>query len=170
MDLEVTMVRLLLEQTNKLEIRKTFSMEIKIRKADSNDIFALTELINELGYSTTQNEMKNRFEKIYNHPDFNTMLATIEDNIVGMVGATKNYSYEQNGIYIRVVALSVLQKFRTKGVGKKLMEAAESWAKEIGANVLLLNCGNRAKRKAAQLFYAKIGYSIKSSGFIKKLD
>jgi GNAT superfamily N-acetyltransferase len=86
-----------------------------------------------------------------------------------MVGMTKNYFYEQNGIYVRVLALVTSYGFRQNGIGRKLMEASENWAREIGAGIILLNCGNREERKVAQQFYQNIGYQIKSSGFIRKL-
>lgn len=145
------------------------SATIIIREAAPTDVFPLTELMNELGYDTTINEMKTRFENIQNHMDYKTFLATDGTVILGMVGLSRHYSYEQNGIYVRVLALVTRSKFRQKGIGKKLMDVAENWAREIGANKVLLNCGNREERAIAQLFYKKIGYQIKSSGFIKKL-
>lgn len=142
---------------------------MNIREAEIKDIVALTDLMNELGYETTADEMKTRFTNIQNHPDHKTFVAVVNGQIAGMAGMTKNYSYEQNDIYIRVIALVVNHAFRKKGVGKVLMETSEAWAKEIGANAVLLNCGNREERTAARQFYQKIGYEIKSSGFVKKL-
>ncbi len=73
------------------------------------------------------------------------------------------------GTYVRIAALIVKVEFRQNGVGKKLMESAEQWAKELGALTLLLNSGNRAERAAAHAFYLGMGYQIKSSGFVKEL-
>ena len=140
-----------------------------IRDAEPADIPALTELMNELGYNTTVDEMKTRFENIQTSKDYKTFIAITDTAISGMVGMTKNYSYEQNGIYVRVLALVTHRRFRQKGIGKKLMDVAENWAREIGAEKVLLNCGNREERAIAHLFYKKIGYQVKSSGFIKKL-
>ena len=144
------------------------SPKIIIREAKPTDVAALTELMNELGYDTTMDEMKTRFENIQKHNDYKTFIAVEDTEILGMVGLSKNFSYEQNGIYVRVLALVTRSSFRQKGIGKKLMDVAENWAKEIGAEKILLNCGNREERAIAQLFYKKIGYQIKSSGFIKK--
>lgn len=143
--------------------------KITIREVEPADIIALTELMNELGYDTTVDEMKVRFENIKNHKDYKTFIATDDTEILGMVGFSKNYSYERNGIYVRILALVTRSSFRQRGIGKKLMDAAENWATEIGAGNVLLNCGNREEREIAQLFYKKIGYQVRSSGFIKKL-
>ena len=140
-----------------------------IREAELTDISALTELMNQLGYDTTTDEMKIRFSNIQNHKDYKTLIATADKQVAGMVGMAMNYSYEQNGIYVRVLALVTKKDFRQNGIGKNLMEAAEKWAKEMGAGKILLNCGNREERTIAQQFYQKLGYQIKSSGFIKNL-
>ena len=142
--------------------------QIDIRDAEMTDIVAMTELINQLGYDTTKDEMKIRFANIQSHEDYKTFVATTATQIVGMVGMTKCYFYERNGIYVRVLALVTKNSFRQNGIGRKLMEASEKWAIEIGANTILLNCGNREERTIAQQFYQKLGYQIKSSGFIKK--
>lgn len=105
---------------------------IIIREAEPTDIFALTDLMNELGYDTTINEMKVRFENIQNHTDYKTFVGAADTETLGMVGLSKNYSYERNGIYVRVLALVTRSNFRQKGIGKKLMDVAENWAREIG--------------------------------------
>ncbi|MEC1153960.1 GNAT family N-acetyltransferase [Cytobacillus horneckiae] len=42
-------------------------------------------------------------------------------------------NYELYGLYVRIVVLVVDSNYRNKGIGKQLLEEAESWAKEIGA-------------------------------------
>lgn len=143
--------------------------QLNIREAAINDVFALTELMNELGYETTMDEMKGRFEHIHNHEDYKTFIATIDTKSTGMVGLVRNYSYEHNKAYVRILALVTNGQFRRIGIGKKLIAAAENWAREIGADKILLNCGNREERTIARSFYLKIGYHVKSSGFVKKL-
>ncbi len=142
---------------------------IIIREAEFTDVPALGRLMNELGYGTTDREMFTRFENIQSHPDFTTFVATIDALVVGMVGLARSYSYEENGIYVRVIALVTSSDSRQKGIGKRLMKIAEGWANEIGADKILLNCGNREERKVAHSFYKKLGYEIKSSGFVKRI-
>lgn len=133
------------------------------------DILSLANLMTELGYETAHNEMKVRLTHIQKYGDYKTYLATMNNKVVGMIGMTKNYYYERNGIYVRVLALVIDQGFRKLGIGKQLMKVSEEWARKIGADRILLNCGNREDRKIAQRFYKKIGYQIKSSGFVKNL-
>ncbi len=143
--------------------------QIIIRQAVKDDFLSLSELMNYLGYKTTTEEMQERYENISSHDDYKTFVASIGNKVVGMAGATKNFSYEHNGKYVRVIALVINPAFRQKGIGKELMQVVENWAKEVGASIILLNCGNRDERKQAHEFYTHIGYTVKSSGYIKLL-
>jgi len=142
---------------------------IKIRDAVSEDISALTVLVNELGYKTTIDEMSVRFQNMYHHPDHRTFIATIDDTVVGMVGALKQFSYQQNGYYVRIIALVTDTSSRQVGAGKKLIEAVQEWANELGAKSILVNCGNKEERKRAHEFYKRMGFEIWTTGYVKKM-
>jgi hypothetical protein len=49
------------------------------------------------------------------------------------------------------------------------MKASEDWANEQDIDTIVISSGNREERKAAHIFYQKMGYAIKSSGFFKQL-
>jgi GNAT superfamily N-acetyltransferase len=144
---------------------------VTIRTATTDDVPSLTLLMDDLGYTTTADEMQTRFSHINRHADYRTLVAISgNDEIAEMIGLIKSYYFEHNGMYIRVAALVVGKEHRNKGIGKILMLEAEKWALEIGAPTILLNSGNREERVAAFSFYQKMGYSIKSSGFVKVLN
>jgi len=143
--------------------------EVTIRDAKYTDLEELTALMTDLGYPTTLEEFKIRFENISAHPDYRTLIAIADGEMVGMAGLTKNIFYEMNGNYMRIAAFVVKQSSRKLGIGKLLIEAAEEWAKEQGLHTVVISSGNRAERDAAHAFYQKMGYAIKSSGFVKKL-
>lgn len=143
--------------------------QVIIRDATATDLTALTALMNELGYPTTLEEMRDRFSKISHHPDYKTIVALVNDEVVGMAGLAKGVFYEKNGDYLRVVAFVVKQNCRGKGIGKILLTAAENRAKEQGITTVLINCGNRIEREQAHRFYHEMGYIVKSSGFVKQL-
>lgn len=144
---------------------------ITLRDANIDDATALTSLISDLGYPTSEDEIKLRFENIFRRKEFRTLLAVTENgNAAGLIGMTENYGYEHNAKYVRVLALVVGKNFRTLGVGRILMAEAERWAVELDAYMIVLTSGLRDERKAAYAFYQRIGYEIKSSGFVKYLD
>lgn len=143
---------------------------MEIRKATLNDIEGITQLMGHLGYPTTINKMKIRLNDIYSNPDYHTVIASSNGKIVGMIGLVKGYYYELDGFYIRIVVLVVDKNYRNKGIGKQLLEKAESWAKNIGATGIGLNSGDRPERISAHNFYKKNGYVERSIGFAKKMS
>jgi GNAT superfamily N-acetyltransferase len=143
--------------------------QVIIRDAHEGDIEVLTVLMNDLSYPTTVAEMQERFKPIVAHPDYRTILAVIDDEIVGMAGLHKGNFYEKNGMYLRILAFVVKQNIRNKGIGKILIKASEDWAMEQDLHTIIINSGNRDDRKVAHVFYHKMGYTIKSSGFVKQL-
>lgn len=143
--------------------------QVTIRDARPEDVEELTSLMTDLGYPTTVEEFRARFEHISAHPDYRTIVAVRGEEIVGMAGLSKNIYYEMNGNYMRIVAFVVKQNSRKLGIGKMLIDASEAWAREQGLHTVLVNSGARAERYAAHAFYQKMGYAVKSSGFVKKL-
>lgn len=140
-----------------------------IRDANVDDIQEITLLMSDLGYPATAAEMRARFKDIFAHTDYRTILAVAGTEIVGMAGLAKGLYYEKSGNYLRILAFVVKQSSRNQGIGELLLKASEQWAVEQGLNTVLINSGNRDERKAAHAFYHKMGYVIKSSGFVKEL-
>lgn len=142
---------------------------MQIREATVNDIEVLTSLMEQLGYPTTIESMRIRMNNIELSSDYHTLLALYEGKVVGMIGLVKGYYYEMDGSYVRIVAFVVDSNFRGKGIGKKLLKEAESWARRIGATGIGLNSGNRPERFNAHKLYKNMGYIEKSIGFAKSL-
>jgi len=140
-----------------------------IRDASVEDIQSLTLLMNDLGYPTHIEQMQTRFNKINSHPDYKTIVAELNGEVVGMAGLCKGIFYEMDGLYMRILAFVVKESCRKMGIGKKMILAAEDWAIEQALHTILINSGNRIERQASHLFYEQMGYSVKSSGFVKKL-
>ncbi|MCF6139529.1 GNAT family N-acetyltransferase [Pseudalkalibacillus berkeleyi] len=59
--------------------------------------------------------------------------------------------------------------YRRRGIGKKLMQEIESWARNQGVTAIALNSGNRKERKDAHQFYFSMGFEAKSIGYGKDL-
>ncbi len=142
---------------------------MEVRKATVNDIEGLTALMDHLGYPTALDNMKMRFSNIEQNPDYHTLVASYDGKIVGMIGLIRGYYYEMDGSYVRIAALVVDSNYHNKGIGKKLLEEAECWARKIGAAGIGLNSGNRPERSNAHQFYRNRGYVEKSVGFAKSL-
>lgn len=137
-----------------------------IRRASSKDINDLTSLMEQLGYPTSVEQMRVRFEETPNHY---TLVAEYDGKVVGMIGFHTGVLYNSDGIYARVIAFVVDSNYRNKGIGRRLLSEAEKYAKNLDADGIGLNSGNRAERENAHQFYKKMGYCVKSTGFVKRL-
>ncbi len=143
--------------------------EVIIRDAVFDDIPGMASLVTELGYQTTVDEMKSRYALIAQHPDYKTIIAVENNAVVGMAGLCKGLFYEMNGMYMRILVFVVRRDKQKQGIGKLLLQASENWAREHELKTILLNSGNRDERTDAHAFYKNMGYTIKSSGFVKHL-
>lgn len=143
--------------------------EVYIRDACEDDIEAIALLMDDLGYPTSVSEMQNKIKNIFLHPDYRTIVALLNNEIVGFSGLMKGFSFERSGKYVRIISFVVKNGVRNKGIGKLLIQASEDWAIGQGADSVVISSGNRDERKAAHMFYQKLGYAIKSSGFFKQL-
>lgn len=86
-----------------------------------------------------------------------------------MIGLYIQHFYEYDGSFAQIGVFVVDEKYRGKGIGKKLLITAEKWAEEQGALKVLINSGNRDERKESHSFYNKMGYKAKSIGFLKDI-
>jgi GNAT superfamily N-acetyltransferase len=143
---------------------------IIIRLVTDADVPALALLMNELGYSTTEDEMQSRYDLLRSHADYATWVAVCNNQVAGMIGLLRNIYYEKNGVYIRVGALVVHKEFRKMGLGKALLQKATDWAIELGAGQVILNSGNREERKDAHAFYEYLGFESRTIGFVKTVN
>ncbi|WP_051560381.1 GNAT family N-acetyltransferase [Clostridium beijerinckii] len=141
--------------------------EIYVRDINNGDFETLTELIKQLGYPSTLSKVSDRLSKINSSKNYKTFVAEVSGKVVGFIGLSKLYAYEYDGDYVRIVALIVSEQYRGKGIGSKLVEAAEKWALEENSIAVSLNSG--INRKEANSFYESIGYSIKGYSFSKSI-
>jgi GNAT superfamily N-acetyltransferase len=138
-----------------------------IREATSADSSAIAGLISELGYPTTEPDMRARFTAIEADANYRTFVAEVAAVVAGVAGAGLAPYYERNGIYGRILVLAVGEAYRRNGLGRALVNAAEAWAASQGAIAMLVNTAHH--RKNAHQFYGQIGYSSTGLRFVKEL-
>lgn len=140
-----------------------------IRSMTLKDINNMDLLMKQLGYPSSNQKIKERFNKILNIPNYETFVAEVNGELVGFVGMCKQKAYEFDEPYVRLLALVVHDDYRRKNIGQNLMLAVEDWAKKNDCIAIILNSGNREERIAAHKFYKSLGYLEKSTGFSKSL-
>src|SRR5690606_24723083 len=89
--------------------------------------------------------------------DHVVFVAESADQIVGWIhGYLFHLLYQET--MGEIASLVVDQSYRKKGIGRRLVEAFEQWAKEQGCGGVFLR--TNVKREEAHEFYRTIGYDL----------
>ncbi|MDQ0059829.1 GNAT family N-acetyltransferase [Paenibacillus harenae] len=142
---------------------------ILIRGYRPEDMEAMAALMLDLGYPTNAEQMKARLERLGEANENETLVATIEDKVVGMIGFRKMYYYEADGFVVHINVLVTKNEYQGQGVGKQLIAYTEQRAKEQGANALYLTSGMKPERERAHAFYRNLGFQTTGYRFVKPL-
>lgn len=100
---------------------------MEIRNYHNNDLDNITELMEDLGYPTTIEKMKERMEIIVNTPLYSTFVAIKDEQVVGIVGCRDIFYYEDDGFVIQISLLVTKGNFQKQGIGKALITYVENW-------------------------------------------
>ena len=114
-----------------------------IRKAESKDLYTLSELACQLWPDHTVEEMRSEFADMITKPDAAFFLAYADETAVGFAQCQLRYDYVEGtdsspvgyleGIY-------VVEVYRKQGVARELLSACETWAKEKGCAEFASDC------------------------------
>ena len=142
-------------------------IDLKIRDGKLSDAADLAALICELGYETTSAEMESRLISILKDPRYKTLVALNDDKICGMLGTVSASSYLHNDLNGRIIALVVSRESRQRGIGVRLIAAAEK--NFIQRGITRVTVTARFERETAHQFYEKLGYARTGFRFAKNL-
>lgn len=142
-------------------------MGVIVRQLERKDYPVLVSLFADLGYPSSLEEIRSRFEQLADQKAYHSLVAVLDDKVVGFSGLCKMYFFEKNGTYTRMLAFVVSGEVRQQGVGTILLGASEEWARKQGSTAVVLNSGNREERQPAHSFYTANGYVARSTGFSK---
>jgi len=143
-------------------------IDLKIREGKLSDAADLAALMCELGYETTSAEMESRLISILKDPRYKTLVALNDDKICGMLGTVSASSYLHNDLNGRIIALVVSRESRQRGIGVRLIAAAEKNFIQRGITRVTLT--TRFEREEAHQFYEKVGYARTGFRFAKNLE
>jgi ribosomal protein S18 acetylase RimI-like enzyme len=129
---------------------------IAVRKARISDSEGIARLVSDLGYPTTAGQMGKRLELILRDTSYETLVACDDGQIVGFVGIRIGPLYEDDVQYGQIMALTVATEYQRRGIGRILIDAAESSLVARGARVVVVNSANH--RSGAHTFYESVGY------------
>lgn len=130
--------------------------EVKIRRAKKTDAARIATLSGQLGYPTTTKQMTARLKRALRAQNGACFVAEArQDGVIGWVhvGVTPLLEVERRA---EVNGLVVDEKVRSRGAGRKLLEAAEKWARKMGCGGMSVR--SNVIRDRAHTFYLRQGY------------
>lgn len=137
---------------------KTGVHEVSVRRATNGDAVRLVELARQLGYVVSADELARRLVELAEDPhDAAFVACDARGEVLGWlhVQRARALLFEP---YAEIVALVVEERVRSAGIGARLLERAESWARDHGFGVVRLR--SRTTRERAHAFYLRHGYVI----------
>jgi len=132
--------------------------KLKIRAATAEDADRIAALSTELGYPSSEEQVRGRLARIEKDSDHAVFVAEVEnDPVIGWVHVCVSRLVE-NDPEGEIGGLVVDERHRGSGVGKFLMERAEQWAREKSLKSVYLR--SNIIRKDAHTFYQRLGYRV----------
>ncbi|MEU8704020.1 GNAT family N-acetyltransferase [Streptomyces sp. NPDC048565] len=144
---------------------------MKIRPARRADAPAVNELLDQLGHPPAgQAVTANRIQTWAEDASSAAYVAETGDDLIGVIAVHVCPFFEREGTWGRIVALVVTDRARGRGVGSRLVVAAEAFAATRGC--LRMEVTSADRRQAAHEFYRNRGYVTqagRSSRFLRDL-
>ena len=124
-------------------------------------------IINELGYPNQQPEdVYKRLDIIRKSDNHQTLVACIDDTVVGFIGLYRTVTYEDDE-NIRILAFAVSEKYQRQGIGDALLKEAFDYAEKN--NIKIMKLGSAFHRTNSHLFYEANGFERSGFSFSKDL-
>jgi ribosomal protein S18 acetylase RimI-like enzyme len=138
--------------------------EITIRDLEQLDAAIITQEEIAQGWNTTIEKYENRL-KDRSEGKCISLAAEYKGNVAGYLNIYPNSTWGAfaNKGYAELIDLGVLEKYRRRGIGSKLMDAAEEIAFKY-ADTVYLAVGLHSGYGSAQRMYVKRGYIPDGSG------
>ena len=140
-----------------------------IRPALATDADAIARLTTELGYPTSVDQIHTRLTALL--PRDTQFIAVAESalRVVGWVAAEERMLLEL-GKRVELVGLVVAASARRSGIGARLVQQAESWARGRGHESIFVR--SNVVRVEAHPFYERLGYTRTKTqhAYVKQLQ
>ena len=136
-----------------------------VREAVDRDLEGMAALMGELGYPVAPEVLARRWRKM--PASHGTFVAEVDGRIAGFIGCSALDIYESDMPVCWVMALSVAERFRRRGVGRALLLRVEQWCAEAGLRDIRVHSGEH--RADAHAFYEACGFEHTGRRFKKSL-
>jgi ribosomal protein S18 acetylase RimI-like enzyme len=140
----------------------------EVRGAAGADAAAIAELLGQLGYPASEEQVRSRLLRFDRVPGAEVLVAEREGAVLGVVALSQTHLLAQDSPACRVTALAVRPDARRQGIGGALMEAVEEEARSQGCFRIEVTC--RPDRHPAHALYRSRGFEERRYRFAKELE
>jgi GNAT superfamily N-acetyltransferase len=131
-------------------------MPTSVRVATEGDAESLASLLPHLGYEVSASQVETRLVSLLASDSHAVFVAEADGRLVGLCLASRVRHLASDG-YVEIMELVVHEQHQRQGLGRQLLEQAESWAASDGASRVRLRSG--VHRIEAHQFYERLGYA-----------
>jgi GNAT superfamily N-acetyltransferase len=141
--------------------------QIEVRKAITADYDAIAGLLEQLGYPTTSAQVPARLDRLTGDGRATVFVAQREGKVVGLATVHVLSVLNRNRDVAWLTALVVDASIRKSGIGRALVEAVESFARQAGCERLSVT--THEQLTDAHAFYLGVGLQQTGRRFGKML-
>ena len=126
------------------------------RTASGEDAAEIARLCSQLGYPASADDMAARLQRVLSAADAQVFVVARGERLMGWIEVASRTSLE-TGCKAEILGLVVDVDARRSGIGRVLVEAAETWARRQGLHRLTVR--SNAARLESHPFYEGIGFA-----------
>ena len=138
---------------------------VVLRPATDADAEPIAALFTDEGYPSGPSDIVERLAR-FASPYSQVIVADSGGDVVGFVAVHALPRFEHSDRIVRIMALVVDAGVRERGVGRQLMEAAESLGRDVGAAFAEVTAGHH--RPDARRLYEELGYDGTVAAYLRK--
>jgi GNAT superfamily N-acetyltransferase len=133
----------------------TNDAQMNIRPICPDDADAVAELVAQLGYERTREQVLRWVYDLGSRPEQACFVAELKGEVVAWIDVSLEH-HLQSDVFGLIGGLVVKDGVRGAGFGRRLCEQAEDWSRRQGAKKIRVT--SRSTREAAHRFYLRDGY------------
>ena len=138
-----------------------------VRVATPGDAEAVAAMIDQLGYAVTPVEVAARLGSIEQAGQA-VLVAEVDGRVVGCLSTSTMIVLHRPTPVGRISMMVVDERYRSKGIGTKMVSAAEELLASKGCQ--LVEVTSNLRRVDAHRFWERIGYERTSARFAKQVS
>ncbi|HEY2852944.1 MAG TPA: GNAT family N-acetyltransferase [Gemmatimonadaceae bacterium] len=144
------------------------SGSLTVREAIPDDATQLAPLLGELGYPVSASDLVPRMRRMLARTDQKVLIAERDGRALGLLALHIFPVLAYDRDLAMIMALVVTQQARGLGVGRALIDRAETLSKSLGASRLMVTTHNR--RADAHAFYERLGFEFTGRRYVRPID